>query len=780
MYSPDEPLFNWNRQTHGHSSARGLEDIAIKFTMRQRFRRFSDWLGLSNAPPSPDQADGDQIKTSLARRLSKKVIPELPRPGTFKRQLSERRERLMPHEPAAVEPRARSVDRRRAVSSPRPPPPPVLPDPPPPPIPAPEALPLREMETDGDPDEKQQVPEVTVMEMADTSGLTAAEDPPPPFSPMSDGEELFPDDATTDVMLEEELDRRWILNLSMHFRDRSDREKFFVTFAETPSRWRRLTISCDYRDAPTDSLERDLKGLRYQREKSARIYEAIRESLSEIEFYDTVTNLKLQTSDGRLHVHVTQDMNEIISYPPASAIKHLRCPQYKESLLKFDSHLSGFVYKVEVDGQVFIKKEIPGPDAVDEFLYEINALHTLRESSSVIRFGGVIVDDEERLVKGLLISFAERGALIDLIYEEKGRLPWKRREKWAMQIVRGLSEIHEAGFVQGDFTLANIVVDAQDDAKIIDINRRGCPIGWEPPEMGPLIENNQKISMFIGVKSDLFQLGMVLWALAMENDEPEVQGRPLVLRAREDVPSYFQKMVMDCLKERPQDRVEAKELLRRWAVEEVEDGVRAQSSHMSFRTCEDQSVDRMVVMPRDENDKSEVIQEAVKPEPEDTIRSADQPSSSSPPPRGRTREIESSPSIGQHRYEEREAYEPAAAASKTSLESSYTHTVVYGEHGEEGDGGRPAQVVSISPPGELNREEDDQGHDNKRWEEVEIEGHPYLIDRAGLESIRAEGDEAADKEKGREEENKTTPATEVSRGSGGDIGESPILVNHEV
>lgn len=36
-----------------------------------------------------------------------------------------------------------------------------------------------------------------------------------------------------------------------------------------------------------------------------------------------------------------------------------------------------------------------------------------------------------------------------------------------------------AGFVQGDFTLSNIVIDSNDDAKIIDINRRGCPVGWE-------------------------------------------------------------------------------------------------------------------------------------------------------------------------------------------------------------------------------------------------------------------------------------------------------------
>ena len=95
----------------------------------------------------------------------------------------------------------------------------------------------------------------------------------------------------------------------------------------------------------------------------------------------------------------------------------------------------------------------------------------------------------------VLISFAEQGALVDVIYDGDGGLSWRRRERWAKQIVEGLSEIHEAGFVQGDFTLSNIVIDADDNAKIIDINRRGCPVGWEPPEVAALIESSQRISM---------------------------------------------------------------------------------------------------------------------------------------------------------------------------------------------------------------------------------------------------------------------------------------------
>ncbi|KAG5976335.1 hypothetical protein E4U58_005141, partial [Claviceps cyperi] len=113
-----------------------------------------------------------------------------------------------------------------------------------------------------------------------------------------------------DALIAYELETKWILNLSMHYRDGSRREKFFVTYRRKKNQpWRRVTISLDYRDPPLDSLEMELSRMRNLREKSAKVYDAIRESLSDIAFYDTVTNLKLQTTDGRLHVHVVEDGN---------------------------------------------------------------------------------------------------------------------------------------------------------------------------------------------------------------------------------------------------------------------------------------------------------------------------------------------------------------------------------------------------------------------------------------------------------------------------------------
>lgn len=541
--------------------------------------KHDDESNKENGRPHSSGEHASRAAGLLHRRGSRKVVPGLPRPLTFKRMNSEKRDKLLEVPLVGEQRRAASADRRESTVTKRnlSPPPLSLPS-----MSAPDVLSPHESDA-----MQKLLPETTIGGGPDSNIPAGARqvdytlDQPEEYMPAGDAppvdmEEAYSEHGSRrsvsdidDLRLQEELEAKWILNLSMHFRDMSDREKFFITYAEEPNKWRRVTVSCDYRQLEPESLEADLKTLHYQRDKSARIYEAIRDSLPDIQFYDTVTNLKLETSDGRLHVHVTEDVNEIIPYPSTSAIDHLDCRRFRENAVAFDSHISGFVYKVSVNNRAFIKKEIPGPDAVEEFLYEINALSSLQYSKSVIRFEGIIIDEQNELIKGLLISYAEQGALVDMIYDYKptGQLHWERRERWAHQIIEGLSEIHEAGFVQGDFTLSNIVIDHNDDAKIIDINRRGCPVGWEPPELAKLIESGQRISIYIGVKSDLYQLGMVLWALAEQQDEPERQDRPLTRtlnRHNSDVPEYFKDIIRACLSDSPRGRPSAANLLKRF------------------------------------------------------------------------------------------------------------------------------------------------------------------------------------------------------------------------
>ncbi|KAL5594677.1 hypothetical protein BROUX41_001593 [Berkeleyomyces rouxiae] len=394
----------------------------------------------------------------------------------------------------------------------------------------------------------------------------------------SENEGTHCNDEPYDIMsipndvISEELETRWILNLSMTYRDGSPREKFFVTFLQG-TLWRRVTISLDYRNYERGSIESDLSKMSSQRQKSRRIYREIRSSLEDINFYETVTNLRLETCDAKLHIHVSEDANEVVNHPTTRQLKYLGCNFIKSRDIVFDSHASGFVYRVKVNGGLMILKEIPGRESVDEFLYEVNALHALRPSPGVINFFGLVYDDENpdyqdvnyRPVTGLLIEYAGKGALIDILHDSRARgvlIPPTTRLKWARQIIQGLADIHEAGFVQGDFTLTNIVIDAYDNARIIDINRRGCPVGWEPPEAIPIIQTKQRLNLHIGVKSDIFQLGMVLWALATQRDAPETYSRPLECNSENtEMPPWYCDLVSICLSPNPRYRFQASVLL---------------------------------------------------------------------------------------------------------------------------------------------------------------------------------------------------------------------------
>ena len=730
--------------THPQHSDIESENQTDKVDQKRRLRdflKFPRWAKSEELPPCPDPKQDSPPQTPLrpgvGRRFSR--IVGLPRSTTFKRQEEEQRKNLTPVEQTSEERRDVSKVRQRALSAVPPPPRQarrersVPPD-------------LRDAYSSID----EHIGSNTFTRLPQEQVEQVPPPPPPPPQPPPNVQEDEPpmseasyDDAI-DEELAEELKKKWILNLSMHFRDKSPREKFFLTYAEKPDKWKRVTVSCDYRDAPEDSLEADLQKLHYQKDKSARIYESIRMSLPEIQFYDTVTNLKLETKDERLHVHVTEDVNEIIPYPSTHLVEHLPCYQYKESELHFDEHMSGFVYRVNVGEHTWIKKEIPGPDSVDEFLYEVNALSELVDARNVIRLQGLVVNEDKSLIKGLLLSYAEKGALIDILYDSKeGHIPsvsWARRERWAKQIVQGLSSIHEAGFVQGDFTLSNIVIDENDEAQIIDINRRGCPVGWESPEMVPLVESGQRLSMYIGVKSDLYQLGMVLWALAMEKDEPERQPRPLTLDDAEDeVPKYYQDLTNICLAEKSRQRLAAKDLLALFDAPELVEGylpVPSKQTQTLAPTSEHWDGSSSV-----QAEGADVVGESFR-ERQTRYQQEDRTftSSVSRLPRSSTFPFPDHDVDGSKIFRGRQPLSgwdkragvpldgsPSLSISRTPNQPSMTNLRKISCGSDKISPGRSesaeAQIIPISPNG-------DRG-----WEEINMDGTPYLIHRDTLDDL---------------------------------------------
>lgn len=281
---------------------------------RSLWRRLIFGRDKDNGSPTASDSKGpgsdqqDDVKSGIIRRVSRNVVPGLPRAQTFKRQQSELRDNLEPVQQTPAERRAVSMDRRMhtsttpslSQSNPR--------------TSAPDFIHHAMSATASVPSlPASHVDEKMIDGLSDVDEIRPEWEIPHGMPHISDALSMTDAHSITtsqyDAMIHDELERIWILNLSMHFRDKSKREKFFVTYREHETLWRRVTISLDYRNAPQNSLEMELVHTKFQRDKSAKIYEAIRESLADIQFYNTVTNLKLQTTEGRLHVHVVEDVN---------------------------------------------------------------------------------------------------------------------------------------------------------------------------------------------------------------------------------------------------------------------------------------------------------------------------------------------------------------------------------------------------------------------------------------------------------------------------------------
>lgn len=226
-----------------------------------------------------------------------------------------------------------------------------------------------------------------------------------------------------------------------------------------------------------------------------------------------------------------------------------------------------------MDGQVLARKDISGPDHVRQFVKEIRALGDLRNSRFIIHLDGVVLSQDGKRVKGFLMPLCEGGTLDDVIYDNAGSLPWSQRLKWGYQIVNALLQIHETGIVHGNLNLSKIALDDNDDINIFGFGSLEIDTGWEPPETEQFIQHGGGLRMYQSPKSDIYQLGMVLWALASQVYDPESSAKPLQLTEEMETSEWYKFIVELCLSPNPRLRPYATTLLLLWKRSELSDSL---------------------------------------------------------------------------------------------------------------------------------------------------------------------------------------------------------------
>lgn len=323
--------------------------------------------------------------------------------------------------------------------------------------------------------------------------------------------------------------------------------------------------------------------------------------------------------DARMHLSLSdQDTikrrpqlshNDPLSTPswplstPSNALTYLHdlgCGQYDESEVVqikmvdpphcFCSSLNGLlVYEIK------FKDSIP----TVEMLYAIRVLHCMNGSPGFTKLIGIVTDDSRRYLKSYLIELPRARWNMSRMAENPS-VSWERREKWALQLVRGISRIHAHSFVVGSLNIWNIPLTNNTDSVQFWLFKERFMTGrkfgvYYPPEflhlrdMPPTVDEAD--SPCVTSKTDIFHLGLMLWLLAENKtgthaspvcrrrgcnsykykgkDESKTcdlsHVEPIALpQLPESIPKYFRDIVDACRREDPSTRPAAREILERF------------------------------------------------------------------------------------------------------------------------------------------------------------------------------------------------------------------------
>ena len=207
------------------------------------------------------------------------------------------------------------------------------------------------------------------------------------------------------------------------------------------------------------------------------------------------------------------------TYATASYTEKLnRCSNYIASLegyscvndVPFGSGGRGTTFLIESHNEKFILKV-----QEDDFGEEKEILQALKGSDFVVQ----LIDVKHVGSKILIIeSFGENGTLDEYLTESKNSLTLSDKFFLFEKIMRGVHNIHKAGYVHADLKTANIVIDKLGNPMIIDFDLAVKMNGWSSPRgtlafMAPEIilafEKHRAIQYTPEV--DLYALGVIFY-----------------------------------------------------------------------------------------------------------------------------------------------------------------------------------------------------------------------------------------------------------------------------
>ncbi len=307
-------------------------------------------------------------------------------------------------------------------------------------------------------------------------------------------------------------------------------------------------------DETGDSLELTLRRTPNAVDRLRFIWEAIKDHVYGIEFYDDpkVTRLTLETQytadfegkpvPGPLNVHIQSEDLETRIYPTLTeGPYHIGSSdpdrQVEVQNLRLEKHFQNLALLVSVREKTVIGQRTLVPElhlvmktvenqnqAEDETLGETNsnlskfkrerdALIQNSKNEHVIGFVADVVHGNK--VIGFLMEYAKNGSLLANLKateDTKRTLTDDTRKQWVMQFFQGLASLHDKGYVVANIHPKNCLVDADDNLKISGLGRKHIKKDMPLPlVLSTALTQQKRLVPLTTRETDLYMAGLLAY-----------------------------------------------------------------------------------------------------------------------------------------------------------------------------------------------------------------------------------------------------------------------------
>jgi tRNA A-37 threonylcarbamoyl transferase component Bud32 len=205
--------------------------------------------------------------------------------------------------------------------------------------------------------------------------------------------------------------------------------------------------------------------------------------------------------------------------------------------------------------------------ARQRFLREAQAAAAIRHPHVI----GIHTVEETGVVPYLVMEYVEGGTLQQRL-EREGRLGLNDIVRIAMQMALGLAAAHQRGLIHRDVKPGNILLEDGEQVKITDFGLAHAADEVTPTQAGTVAGTPQYMSpeqaegVELSLRSDLFSLGVVLYAMCTGQSPFRADSVPATLRAvcdkpvqpvhevNPEIPPWLSRLIGRLLAKHPEDR----------------------------------------------------------------------------------------------------------------------------------------------------------------------------------------------------------------------------------